>query len=62
MEGERECITFAHAFRERGGAVVIKRSRVFLRYKKRALYLQSVFREEEREIKEIIEEITIDKK
>ena len=56
-----ECITFAHAFRERG-AVVIKRSRVFLRYKKRALYLQSVFREEEREIKELIEEITIDKK
>ena len=55
-------VLLLHTLFGREGAVVIKRSRVFLRYKKRTLYLQSVFREEEREIKEIIEEITIDKK
>ena len=58
MEVRWKVLTFAHAFRERGGSNGKKRE-FFWENKKKFLDLQSVF---EREKQAILEEITIDKK
>ena len=58
MDRNWECITFAHAFRERGGSKGKKRE-FFWENEKKFLDLQSDF---EKEKQEILEGITIDKK
>ena len=58
MEVRWKVLTFAHAFRERGGIKGKKRD-FFWENEKKFLDLQSVF---EKEKQEILEGITIDKK